>query len=212
MIISQAPEYFASNLFADNIKSYNKNYITKLSPGQLRHVVQQQSKITLNQYSVFGQVYETNRMFKQYQPTIDSIYLNVLSILQLKQLQNRTIQNKQTIPKYKKDTLQYDPKNNYVFSVNQTYSEQKYLFSNQQKNESVQLLYMGQQCYVDDYKLLFEIKYNEHELLQYDNCTYFKQKTNTTKCLCEFDNQLQIKLPFQLNNCFSKYAVEDQLS
>ncbi|CAL6031631.1 Conserved_hypothetical protein [Hexamita inflata] len=197
MIISQAPEYFASNLFADNIKSYNKNYITKLSPGQLRHVVQQQSKITFNKYSVFGQVYETNRMFKQYQPTIDSIYLNVLSLLQLKKLQNRTIQNKQIIPKYKKDTLQYDPKNKYIFSVNQTYSEQKYLFSNQQKNESVQLLYMGQQCYVDDYKLLFEIKYNEHELLQYDNCTYFKQKTNTTKCLCEFDNQLQIKLPFQ---------------
>ncbi|CAL6063488.1 Conserved_hypothetical protein [Hexamita inflata] len=197
MIISQAPEYFASNLFADNIKSYNKNYITKLSPGQLRHVVQQKSKITFNKYSVFGQVYETNRMFKQYQPTIDSIYLNVLSLLQLKKLQNRTIQNKQIIPKYKKDTLQYDPKNKYIFSVNQTYSEQKYLFSNQQKNESVQLLYMGQQCYVDDYKLLFEIKYNEHELLQYDNCTYFKQKTNTTKCLCEFDNQLQIKLPFQ---------------
>ncbi|CAL6063546.1 Conserved_hypothetical protein [Hexamita inflata] len=197
MIISQAPEYFASNLFADNIESYNKNYITKLSPGQLRHVVQQQSKITFNKYSVFGQVYEINRMFKQYQPTIDSIYLNVLSLLQLKKLQNSTIQNKQIIPKYKKDTLQYDPKNNYVFSVNQTYSEQKYLFSNQQKNESVQLLYMGQQCYVDDYKLLFEIKYNEHELLKYDNCTYFKQKTNITKCLCEFDNQLQIKLPFQ---------------
>ncbi|CAL6011238.1 Conserved_hypothetical protein [Hexamita inflata] len=196
MIISQAPEYFASNLFANDIKGYNSNYIIKLSPGQLRHVAQQQFKAS-SFVSLFQKTYENNRILKSYQPTLDSIYLNIMSLLQLKKLQNGTVQNKQTIPKYKKDTIQYDPKNEYVFSVNQTYSEQKYLFSNQQKNESVQLLYMGQQCYVDEYKLLFEIKYNEHELLKYDNCTYFKQKTNITKCLCEFDNQLQIKLPFQ---------------
>ncbi|CAL5972258.1 Conserved_hypothetical protein [Hexamita inflata] len=195
MIISQAPEYFTSNLFSDTTKSYNKNDITKLSPGELRQKV----KLTnnLKNYSYFQKIYNKNRNLMIFQPKLENIYLNLMTILQLKKQQNNTIQNKQTIPKYNKDTLQFDPKNNYIFSVNQTYSEQKYLFSNQQKNESVQLLYIGQQCYVDDYKLLFEIKYNEHELLKYDNCTYFKQKTNITKCLCEFDNTLQIKLPFQ---------------
>ncbi|CAL5992449.1 Conserved_hypothetical protein [Hexamita inflata] len=195
MIISQSPEYFTSNLFSDTTKSYNNNDITKLSPGELRQQVRQTNN--LKHYSNFQKISNKNRNLIMFQPKLENIYLNLMTILQLKKLQNNTIQNKQTIPSYKKDTLQFDPKNNYIFSVNQTYSEQKYLFSNQQKNESVQLLYIGQQCYVDDYKLLFEIKYNEHELLKYDNCTYFKQKTNITKCLCEFDNNLQIKLPFQ---------------
>ncbi|CAL6032458.1 Conserved_hypothetical protein [Hexamita inflata] len=195
MIISQAPEYFTSNLFSDTTKSYNNNGITKLTPGELRLKVKQANNLKYS--STFQKIYSVNRNQISFQPNIDNIYLNLMTILQLKKLQNGTVQNKQTIPKYNKGTLQFDPGNNYIFSVNQTYSEQKYLFSNQQKNESVQLLYMGQQCYVDDYKLLFEIKYSEHELLQYDNCTYFKQKTNITKCLCEFDNQLQLKLPFQ---------------
>ncbi|CAL6002304.1 Conserved_hypothetical protein [Hexamita inflata] len=195
MIISQAPEYFTSNLFSDTTKNYNNNGITKLTPGELRLKVKQANNLKYN--STFQKIYSINRNQKSFQPNIDNIYLNLMTILQLKKLQNGTVQNKQTIPMYNKGTLQFDPNNNYIFSVNQTYSEPKYLFSNQQKNESVQLLYIGQQCYVDDYKLLFEIKYNEHELLNYDNCTYFKQITNMTKCLCEFDNQLQLKLPFQ---------------
>ncbi|CAL6032334.1 Conserved_hypothetical protein [Hexamita inflata] len=199
MIVSQHLEYFVSNLFFIPQQYSQYNLSLEMQIRQRKYIESQEIETNI-QDSFIQLNFEKNKILQSYLNTNDNIFLNNNTLTKVNDKTKLTgLSNLVVLNRLSKDTIQFNDQLSFIETVNTSYSEAKYIFTDYSTNSSKQLLYIGEQCYIDSnqYLMLFKLKYNEHSLIKYDNCTLFKEVMKTNQCLKYYDDNITIKIPFQ---------------
>ncbi|CAL6078328.1 Conserved_hypothetical protein [Hexamita inflata] len=207
IIVTGQLEYLTANVFfiPEQYQKHNTNIELQV---KLRKYGEKWTKNKFN--SFITQNCQRNYAMQDYVVLNNQIFLNIQTLQKLNEKTTKQgLSNINAVEKFLKDTVQFSTKQKFIKTIDTSYSEEKYIFSDHSTNQTKQLLYIGEQGFIDDnqYMILFKIKYERHNLLQYDNCTLFKQVMNTNKCLNSYDDQIIVKIAFQSLNFYQNQNI-----